>query len=100
MAAPLHLRSTRELGLVFLLLSSAPSLLPRGPLFQAGQRCGRAIGYGLGVFRGVAGPVHAVQPEQCNPRARRGLEVLAALGAIGLVLAVFYFHHWQDQVRD
>ena len=39
------------LGMVFLLLSMTPSLLPRGPLFQGlVSGAAGAIGYGLGVF--------------------------------------------------
>ena len=38
-------------GLVFIWLSLTPSLLPRGPLFQAiVSGAAGAIGYGIGVF--------------------------------------------------
>ena len=87
-------------GLLFLLLSMTPSLLPRGPLFQGlVSGVAGAIGYGLGVF-GVW-LVRFMRSKPSSPRAPRwAWAILAVIGAIELVLAVLYFHHWQDQVRD
>ena len=87
-------------GMVFLLLSMTPSLLPRGPLFQGlVSGVAGAIGYGLGVF-GVW-LVRFMQSRPSSPRPPRwAWPVLVVLGALGLVLGVFYFHYWQDHVRD
>ena len=87
-------------GMVFLLLSMTPSLLPRGPLFQGlVSGAAGAIGYGLGVF-GVW-LVRFMQSRPSSPRPPRwAWTLLVILGAIGLVLGVFYFHYWQDHVRD
>lgn len=87
-------------GMVFLLLSMTPSLLPRGPLFQGlVSGVAGAIGYGLGVF-GVW-LVRFMRSRPSSPPAPRwAWAVLVVLGIIGLVLGVLYFHNWQDQVRD
>jgi len=87
-------------GMVFLLLSMTPSLLPRGPLFQGlVSGAAGAIGYGLGVF-GVW-LVRFMQSRPSSPRPPRwAWTLLVILGAIGLVLGVVYFHYWQDHVRD
>ena len=87
-------------GMVFLLLSMTPSLLPRGPLFQGlVSGVAGAIGYGLGVF--AVWLVRFMQSKPSSPPAPRwAWAVLVVLGVIGLVLGVLYFHHWQDQVRD
>src|ERR1700755_1808020 len=51
-----HTITGTAVGLVFLWLSMTPSLLPRGPLFQAiVSGAAGAIGYGLGVFAGWLG---------------------------------------------
>ena len=87
-------------GMVFLLLSMTPSLLPRGPLFQGlVSGVAGAIGYGLGVF--AVWLVRFMQSRPSSPRpTRRAWTLLLILGALGLVLGVFYFHYWQDHVRD
>ncbi|MGY4711263.1 alpha/beta hydrolase [Mycolicibacterium sp. CBM1] len=87
-------------GLVFLWLSLTPSLLPRGPLFQGLVSGGAgAIGYGLGVF-GVW-LTRFMMSRPTSPRAPRwAWPILVVVGLIGLVFAVYFFHVWQDQVRD
>lgn len=87
-------------GLVFLWLSLTPSLLPRGPLFQGLVSGGAgAIGYGLGVF-GVW-LVRFMLSRPSSPRPPRwAWPILVIVGLIGLVFAVYFFHVWQDQVRD
>ena len=87
-------------GMVFLLLSMTPSLLPRGPLFQGlVSGVAGAIGYALGVF--AVWLVRFMRSRPSSPPAPRwAWAILVGLGLIGLVLGVFYFHHWQDQVRD
>ena len=88
------------LGLLFVLLSMTPSLLPRGPMFQGiVSGAAGAIGYGLGVF-GVW-LARFMQSRQTSPSAPRwAWPVLVVGGAVALASGVFYFHYWQDHVRD
>jgi uncharacterized membrane protein len=87
-------------GLVFIWLSMTPSLLPRGPLFQGlVSGAAGAIGYGLGVF-GVW-LVRFMRSKDSSPSApRRAWLGLIVVGIIGQVLAIIWFHVWQDDVRD
>ena len=87
-------------GFVFLWLSLTPSLLPRGPLFQGLVSGGAgAIGYSLGVF--AVWLVRFMRSKDTSPPApRRAWPVLVVIGAIGMVVMVFQFHNWQDDVRD
>ncbi|ADT98132.1 alpha/beta hydrolase [Mycolicibacterium gilvum] len=87
-------------GLVFLFLSLTPSLLPRGPLFQGLVSGGAgAIGYALGVF-GVW-LVRFMRSKDTSPPAPRwAWPTLVTVGLIGLIVMVFRFHSWQDDVRD
>ncbi|OBG83722.1 hypothetical protein A5733_25855 [Mycobacterium sp. NS-7484] len=87
-------------GLVFIWLSLTPSLLPRGPLFQGLVSGGAgAIGYGLGVF-GVW-LVRYMRSAESSPRAPKWAWLtLVAVGIVGQVLMIIYFHIWQDEVRD
>ena len=87
-------------GLLFLLLSMTPSLLPRGPLFQGiVSGAAGAFGYSLGVF-GVW-LVRFMQSRSSSPPAPRwAWVVLVALGGLALVGGVVYFHFWQNHVRD
>jgi uncharacterized membrane protein len=87
-------------GLVFLWLSMTPSLLPRGPLFQAiVSGAAGAIGYGLGVF--AVWLVRFMRSRDTSPPApRRAWMALVVVGIIGQILMIIYFHVWQDDVRD
>ncbi|MCG7595776.1 alpha/beta-hydrolase family protein [Mycobacterium sp. PSTR-4-N] len=87
-------------GLVFLWLSLTPSLLPRGPLFQGLVSGGAgAFGYAIGVFS--VWLVRYMRSKDSSPPApRRAWLILVAVGAIGMVLAIIWFHEWQDNVRD
>ncbi|MEW5808276.1 MAG: alpha/beta-hydrolase family protein [Actinomycetota bacterium] len=87
-------------GLVFLWLSLTPSLLPRGPLFQGLVSGGAgAIGYAIGVFS--VWLVRYMRSRDSSPPApRRAWLALVVVGAIGMVLAIVWFHEWQDDVRD
>jgi uncharacterized membrane protein len=87
-------------GLVFIWLSMTPSLLPRGPLFQGlVSGAAGAIGYGLGVF-GVW-LVRFMRSKDSSPSApRKAWLGLIVVGIIGQVLAIIWFHVWQDDVRD
>ena len=87
-------------GLVFLLLSMTPSLLPRGPLFQ-GLLSGAAgaIGYGLGVF--AVWLIRFMRSRPTSPPAPRwAWPILVIVGALELVAGVWYFHFWQNHVRE
>jgi uncharacterized membrane protein len=87
-------------GLVFLWLSMTPSLLPRGPLFQAiVSGAAGSIGYGLGVFA-VWLSRFMRSKETSPPAPRQAWIALVILGVIGQILMIIYFHIWQNEVRD
>jgi uncharacterized membrane protein len=88
------------LGLVFIWFSMTPSLLPREPVFQGlVSGAAGAIGYGLGVF-GVW-LVRYMRSADSSPAApRRAWLGLIVVGVIGQILAIIWFHVWQDDVRD
>ncbi|MGA3256217.1 MAG: alpha/beta-hydrolase N-terminal domain-containing protein, partial [Mycobacterium sp.] len=87
-------------GLLFLWFSMTPSLLPRGPLFQGlVSGAAGAIGYGLGVF-GVWLVRYMRSHESSPPAPRRAWIALVAVGVIGQILMIIWFHVWQDDVRD
>ena len=87
-------------GLVFLWLSMTPSLMPRGPLFQGlVSGVAGAIGYALGVF--VVWLVRYMASQDTSPPAPRiAWMVLVAVGVVGTVLMIVWFHIWQDDVRN
>jgi uncharacterized membrane protein len=87
-------------GLVFLWFSMTPSLLPRGPLFQGiVSGAAGAIGYGLGVF--AVWLVRFMRSKDSSPPApQRAWIALVAVGIIGQILMIIWFHVWQDDVRD
>ncbi|MGZ8813571.1 MAG: alpha/beta hydrolase, partial [Mycobacterium sp.] len=88
------------LGLVFIWFSLTPSLLPRGPLFQGiVSGAAGAIGYGLGVF-GVWLVRYMRSKDTSPPAPRWAWLTLVGIGVIGQILMIFYFHRWQDEVRD
>jgi uncharacterized membrane protein len=88
------------LALVFIWLSLTPSLLPRGPLFQAiVSGAAGAIGYGLGVF--AVWLVRYMASKDTSPPAPPQAWIgLLVIGVIGQILMIVYFHEWQDDVRD
>ncbi|BBX86428.1 membrane protein [Mycolicibacterium aubagnense] len=87
-------------GLTFIWLSMTPSLLPRGPLFQGiVSGAAGACGYSFGVF-GVW-LVRYMRSKDSSPKAPRwAWLVLIGIGVVGQVLAIIWFHVWQDDVRD
>jgi len=87
-------------GLLFLWFSLTPSLLPRGPLFQGLVSGGAgATGYGLGVF--AVWLVRYMGSKDTSPPTPRWAWItLLAIGVIGQILMIVYFHVWQDEVRD
>ncbi|MDT5095738.1 MAG: hypothetical protein QOH60_5101 [Mycobacterium sp.] len=87
-------------GLVFLWLSMTPSLLPRGPLFQGiVSGIAGAIGYGLGVF--AVWLVKFMRSKDTSPPAPKAAWLaLVIVGIAGTVGMVWWFHVWQDHVRD
>ncbi|WP_319435517.1 alpha/beta hydrolase [Mycobacterium sp. RTGN5] len=88
------------MGLLFLGLSLSPSLLPRGPLFQGlVSGAAGAIGYGLGVFAVWLVTFMLSRPSSPHP-PRWAWLVLVVVGAIWLVFTIYWFHVWQDHVRD
>ncbi|MUL45775.1 hypothetical protein FZI85_23485 [Mycobacterium sp. CBMA293] len=87
-------------GLTFIWLSMTPSLLPRGPLFQGiVSGAAGACGYGLGVL--CVWLVRYMRSKESSPPAPRwAWLILIVVGIIGQVLAIIWFHVWQDEVRD
>jgi uncharacterized membrane protein len=87
-------------GLVFVWFSMTPSLLPRGPLFQGlVSGLSGATGYALGVF--AVWLVRYMRSKESSPPApRRAWLILIAVGAVGTLAMVIWFHVWQDRVRD
>lgn len=87
-------------GLLFVLLSMTPSLLPRGPLFQGlVSGVAGAIGYALGVF--AVWLVRFMRSRPSSPPApRKAWAVLVVLGALAMLGGIIYFHYWQNHVRD
>src|SRR3984885_1815970 len=87
-------------GLIFIWFSMTPSLLPRGPLFQAlVSGFSGAIGYGLGVFS--VWLVRYMREKQSSPPPPRwAWKVLIPVAVVGQVLMAIWFHVWQDDVRD
>lgn len=87
-------------GLVFLWFSMTPSLLPRGPLFQGLVSGGAgATGYAIGVFAVWLWRYMLSKPST-PPAPRWAWLALVAVGVVGQVLMIVYFHVWQDQIRD
>ncbi|KUI27994.1 hypothetical protein AU196_05385 [Mycobacterium sp. IS-1742] len=87
-------------GLVFLWFSLTPSLLPRGPLFQGLVSGGAgATGYAIGVF-GVWLVRYMLSRDTSPAAPRWAWWALVAVGVVGQVLMIVYFHVCQDQVRD
>lgn len=88
------------LGLLFIFLSLTPSLLPRGPLFQGLVSGGAgAIGYMLGVL--TVWLVRYMRSKDSSPTAPGWAWLtLLGVGLLGMVVMQFFFHRWQDDVRD
>ena len=87
-------------GLLLLWASMTPSLLPRGPLFQGlVSGASGAVGYGLGVF--AVWLVRFMRSKDSSPPAPRWAWLaLLAVGVIGTIGMIIWFHVWQDDVRD
>lgn len=87
-------------GLLFIFLSLTPSLLPRGPLFQGLVSGGAgAIGYMLGVL--AVWLVRYMRSKDSSPTAPGWAWLtLLGVGLLGMVVMQFFFHRWQDDVRD
>jgi uncharacterized membrane protein len=87
-------------GLIFIWFSLTPSLLPRGPLFQAlVSGFSGATGYGLGVF--CVWLVRYMREKKSSPPPPRwAWKVLIPMAVAGQVLMAIWFHVWQDDVRN
>lgn len=87
-------------GLLFVFLSLTPSLLPRGPLFQGLVSGGAgAIGYLIGVL--AVWLVRYMRGKDISPTAPRWAWLaLLVIGIVGMVAMQYFFHRWQDDVRD
>ncbi|HVQ53176.1 MAG TPA: alpha/beta-hydrolase family protein [Mycobacterium sp.] len=87
-------------GLLFVFLSLTPSLLPRGPLFQGlVSGAAGAIGYLFGVF--VVWLIRYMRGKDSSPTPPGWAWLtLLVIGVVGMVIMQFFFHRWQDNVRD
>jgi uncharacterized membrane protein len=87
-------------GLVFLWFSMTPSLLPRGPLFQALVSGGAgAIGYAIGVL--AVWLVRFMMSKDSSPKPpRTAWLILVVVGIVGTIAMIIWFHLWQNHVRD
>jgi uncharacterized membrane protein len=87
-------------GLVFLWLSMTPSLLPRGPLVQGLiSGAAAAVGYAAGVFA-VSLVRFMRSGNSTAPAPRWAWIALAAVGVIGQIGMIIWFHGWQTELRD
>ncbi|GEE03053.1 hypothetical protein nbrc107696_34990 [Gordonia spumicola] len=86
---------------LFLWLSATPSLLPRGPLFQGAVSAGAAgIGYMLGAFVAWLARYMLSRDEAWRRPGRTWWIGLGVVFVIGTVTMMFWFHRWQDEIRD
>ncbi len=86
---------------LFLWLSTTPSLLPRGPLFQGVLSAGAAaIGYALGAFFAWLARYLVSRSEPWPRPSAKWWIGLAVVSSIGTVVALYWFHRWQDELRD
>jgi len=86
-------------ALAFSWLALTPSLLPREPLFQ-GLVVGVAalLGYGLGALLGWM--VRSSGGRLTGPSRRTAWLVTAVLAAVGTVLVLWWYHGWENQLRE
>lgn len=87
-------------GVVFLWLSMTPSLLPRGPVFQAlVSGASGAVGYLLGVL--AVWLVRYMRSKDSSPPAPRIAWVaLFGIWAVGTIGMLIWFHIRQNDVRN
>ncbi|MGO1948851.1 MAG: alpha/beta hydrolase [Mycobacteriaceae bacterium] len=86
---------------VFLFLSMAPSLLPRGPLFQGiVSGAAGALGYMLGVFASWLFWFMLSKERRRRPLSWAWWLPLGLVAVAGTVFMLVQFMHWQDEVRD
>ena len=86
---------------VFLWLSTTPSLLPRGPLFQGVVSGGAAaVGYCVGVF--IAWLVrYMLSRSQRWPSLKRNYWIaLGVIALIGTVVMLYWYSRWQTEIRN
>ena len=89
------------LALVFLWLSATPSLLPREALFQgAVSGASAALGYCLGVLLAWLARFMVSRPEPWQPAWLRFWTVLGVIALIGTAVMIYWWGHWQDEIRD
>lgn len=89
------------LATIMMGLSTTPSLLPRGPLFQ-GIVTGfsGAAGYALGTFVAFL-TRYLVSRDDPWPRPKdTWWAALAVVAGAGLAVTLYFYSRWQDQIRD
>ena len=88
-------------GTVFLWLSTTPSLLPRGPLFQGVVSGGAAaVGYCLGVFIAWLIRYMLSRPQRWSSPKRNYWIALAVVSVIGTVVMLYWYSRWQTEIRN
>ena len=88
-------------GTVFLWLSTTPSLLPRGPLFQGVVSGGAAaVGYCLGVFIAWLIRYMLSRPQRWSSPKRNYWIALGVVSVIGTVVMLYWYSRWQTEIRN
>lgn len=87
-------------GTVFLWLSTTPSLLPRGPLFQGIVSGGAAaVGYCLGAFFAWLARFMVSRDKRWPAPRPIYWIVLAVVFAVGTAVMLFWYSRWQTAIR-
>ena len=96
----LHAPIAPTVGAVLLFWASlTPSLLPLGPVFQGVVSAACAlVGYAVGALLGWM--LRASGVELRGPRRQQTWRVVAVVGGLGTLVALWLGHRWDDQVRD
>lgn len=86
---------------VFLWLSTTPSLLPRGPLFQGVVSGGAAaVGYCVGVFIAWLVRYMLSRSERWPSPKRNYWIALGVIALIGTVVMLYWYSRWQTEIRN
>ncbi|NMO05185.1 hypothetical protein HH308_28605 [Gordonia sp. TBRC 11910] len=88
-------------ALLFLWASATPSLLPRGWFFQGAVSGGSAaIGYGVGTFLTWLARFMVSRTERWPVPTWKWWSGLGFVGLAGTAFMMYWFAHWQDELRD
>ena len=88
-------------GTIFLWLSTTPSLLPRGPLFQGIVSGGAAaVGYCVGAFIAWLVRFMLSRSERWPSPKRNYWLALGFVSLIGTVVMLYWYSRWQTEIRN